>query len=130
MDRKVRAILDEEVAKLSGEEKERAAMLESEFDAQLQLLRSPWLRFFVSYDPGAALRQVRCPVLALIGSKDLQVVPEPNLRAIERALREGGNGDFTVEEMPSLNHLFQTCTTGSLDEMPGSRRRSPPPRSR
>jgi hypothetical protein len=43
-------------------------------------------------------------------------VPQPNLLAIERALREGGNKDFTVKELPNLNHLFQTCTTGKLGE--------------
>ena len=54
--------------------------------------------------------------MALVGSKDLQVVPQPNLVAIERTLREGGNKDFTVKELPNLNHLFQTCTTGELAE--------------
>ena len=36
-------------------------------------LGSPWLRFFISYDPRPALREVRCPVLAVIGEKDIQV---------------------------------------------------------
>jgi hypothetical protein len=52
----------------------------------------------------------------LVGSKDLQVPPEANLREIEQALQQGGNKDFTVQQMPNLNHLFQTCTTGSLTE--------------
>jgi fermentation-respiration switch protein FrsA (DUF1100 family) len=61
-------------------------------------------------------RPHRPQVLALVGAKDLQVDPETNLAAIEKALKEGGNKDFTVEKLPRLNHLFQTCTTGQLAE--------------
>jgi pimeloyl-ACP methyl ester carboxylesterase len=100
LDRKTRAILDEAAAKLSDEKQKETGSL----------------RYFVAYDPRPALRQVRCPALALVGSMDLQVDPATNLRAIEQALREGGNTDYTVEELPKLNHLFQTCTTGSLAE--------------
>ena len=63
-------------------------------------------------DPRTALRQVTCPVLALIGGKDLQVPPKENLEAIAAALEETGNRDFTVMELPGLNHLFQTAGTG------------------
>jgi pimeloyl-ACP methyl ester carboxylesterase len=77
----------------------------------IQRLWSPWMRFFVTYDPRPTLRQVRCPVLAINGSKDVQVLPRENLGAIEQALRAGGNHDVTIRELPGLNHLFQTCTT-------------------
>jgi len=77
---------------------------------------SPWLRFFISYDPRPALREVRCPVLAVIGEKDIQVPAKENLPEIEKALKAGGNKDYTVKELPHLNHLFQTCHTGNIDE--------------
>jgi uncharacterized protein len=73
----------------------------------------PWFRFFLVHDPRPVLRQVGVPVLALNGELDLQVPPAENLGAIEAALREGGNPDFTVRELPGLNHLFQTATTGA-----------------
>jgi pimeloyl-ACP methyl ester carboxylesterase len=76
-------------------------------------LLSPWLRFFMSYDPRPALTRVTCPVLALNGEKDLQVPAKENLREVEKALRSGGNHDIVVKELPGLNHLFQTATTGS-----------------
>jgi hypothetical protein len=28
----------------------------------------------------------------------------------------GGNSNYSVEEMPGLNHLFQHATTGNIDE--------------
>jgi len=45
---------------------------------------------------------------------DLQVPPEENLKAIEAALKEGGNKDFTVKEFLGLNHLFQPAQTGLI----------------
>jgi len=85
-------------------------------DAQIRSLMSPWYRYFLSYDPATALHEVKCPVLALIGSKDLQVPADLNLPAIRRALEEGGNKNFEVDELPGLNHLFQTAKTGAVSE--------------
>lgn len=78
----------------------------------VEQLTSPWMEYFLAYDPAPALERVRCPVLAMAGSKDLQVSPEENLVAIGRALEKGGNTHFAVKEFPDLNHLFQECTTG------------------
>ena len=79
-------------------------------------MTSPWFRYFVTHDPKTVLRQVKCPVLAVNGELDKQVLPQDNLPAIEQALREGGNTHFTVKELPGLNHLFQTAKTGNGDE--------------
>jgi len=75
-----------------------------------------WFRFFISYDPTNHLKMVKCPVLALNGEKDLQVPPKENLAAIEKALREGGNTNVTIKELPGLNHLFQKASTGNPSE--------------
>ena len=79
---------------------------------QLTQLSSPWIQCFIRYNPALALEQVKCPVLAINGNKDLQVSSKVNLPAIEKALRKGGNKKFTIIELPGLNHLFQECTTG------------------
>jgi uncharacterized protein len=98
------------------QEKLAVYVTEPELGAQVKTLTSPWFRYFLSYDPAPALRQVRCPVLALAGSKDLQVPPAQNLPAIRAALEAGGNKKFEVVELPGLNHLFQTATTGAPSE--------------
>jgi hypothetical protein len=59
---------------------------------------------------------VQCPVLALIGEKDLQVPPKEDLAEIARALKKRGNARVTTKELPGLNYLFQTCKTGSVAE--------------
>ena len=85
-------------------------------EAELRAAVSPWFRYFVSYDPRAALRLVRVPVLALGGDKDVQVPAAKNLVSIEHALREGGDQDVTTHVLPGLNHLFQHAKTGSPAE--------------
>lgn len=80
------------------------------------MVLSPWFRDFISYDPKVALREVKCPVLALNGEKDLQVPPKENLAAIEQALQEGGNISYQIIELPNLNHLFQNAKTGAINE--------------
>ena len=62
------------------------------------------------------MKKVKCPVLALDGSRDLQVPPQENLAAIAGRLKAGGNTDYTVKELPGLNHLFQTQRPGSPSE--------------
>jgi len=55
-------------------------------------------------------------VLAINGEKDLQVPPKQNLLVIRKALEEAGNKNFEVDELPGLNHLFQTAKTGAISE--------------
>lgn len=77
---------------------------------------NPWMLNFLRLDPALSLEKVTCPVLSLIGEKDIQVPPNPNLKEIENALKKAGNKHYTIMELPGLNHLFQECETGSIDE--------------
>jgi hypothetical protein len=83
---------------------------------QVDMMTTRWFRSFVSCDPAPTLRKLRCPVLALTGEKDLQVLPEENLAGIEQALVAVGNREHRTVELPGLNHLFQTAKTGSPAE--------------
>ncbi|NQU86645.1 MAG: hypothetical protein HQ541_12870 [Mariniphaga sp.] len=83
---------------------------------RIEAVNTPWFKFFLAYDPYLALTKVQCPVLALIGDKDLQVPSKANLEAIEKALTEGGNKNFKIQELKNLNHLFQNCETGAVSE--------------
>jgi pimeloyl-ACP methyl ester carboxylesterase len=76
----------------------------------------PWMKDFMLYDPRPDLRRVRCPVLSMIGEKDMQVAAEENTDAIREALKQGGNSDAVVIELPGLNHMLQPAATGSPAE--------------
>jgi len=83
---------------------------------QVDQVASPWMQYFIKYNPAETLEKVKCSVLALNGEKDLQVPPKENLEAIKKALVKGGNKKVTTIELPGLNHLFQECKTGSPTE--------------
>lgn len=79
-------------------------------------ITSPWIRYFIAYDPAPTLGKVKCPVLALNGELDSQVSAKVNLHAIRTALESGGNKQVTTIELPGLNHMFQECQTGAPSE--------------
>jgi pimeloyl-ACP methyl ester carboxylesterase len=89
---------------------------EAQIGEAILKVNSPWMRYFVNYDPATSLSKVTCPVLALNGEKDLQVPPKQNLPAVRQALEAAGNKHFEIVELPGLNHLFQTAKTGSPTE--------------
>jgi len=89
---------------------------EAQIGMEISQLTSTWFRYFLTYDPAPALRKVTCPVLAINGSLDKQVLPDQNLPPIRKALEEAGNKHFEIDELPGLNHLFQTAKTGSPAE--------------
>ena len=90
-------------------------IFEQAIDEGLAVMTLPWMQFFLFYDPAPTLAQVTCPVLALNGTKDLQVDSNQNLTEIEAIMLESG-GDITIVELEGLNHLFQQASTGSIEE--------------
>jgi fermentation-respiration switch protein FrsA (DUF1100 family) len=111
--RKLRKLMDDVTVSLSDSEKQALQMTPELIDTKISQALSPWLRFFLTYDPRPTLQKIKCPVLAIGGEKDLQVPSKENLAAIGDALKSGGNTDYTVREFPGLNHLLQHCKTGS-----------------
>ena len=89
----------------------------AQYRAQVAQLNSPWLNYFLDYDPIPDIQGTRCPVLAINGDKDVQVISSLNLKGIEKALPK--NKKNLVKEYPGLNHLFQHCTTGLPTEYAG-----------
>ena len=76
--------------------------------------KSPWLNFFMDYDPSGDISKALCPVMAINGERDVQVISSLNLIGIKAHLTE--NPKNFVKEYPALNHLFQHCTTGNVSE--------------
>lgn len=85
-------------------------------EQQLRAVLSPTIQDLLNYDPGVTLRKLKCPVLAMNGSKDLQVSAKSNLPAIAAALSNGETENWSTVELPGLNHLFQTAKTGAITE--------------
>lgn len=102
---------------LPAEDKEKLEIPAEGLPAEaFEALLSPWFRRFLALDPRSYLEQVKCPVLAIVGEKDLQVPPAENLQGIERALEHGANRRATVRQLAGVNHNLQTARTGKLSE--------------
>ncbi len=70
--------------------------------------KKPWLKHFVTWSPDAAINATTCPVLALYGSKDVQVDAAMNSAKLARV-----KPSAMVKTLDGLNHLMQHATTGS-----------------
>jgi len=109
---------DKDDAVLGKDVREKLAgkVPEAQIGMQVKAVSSPWFRGLLVYDPAPTLSKLTCPVLVLNGEKDVQVPPQQNLPAIRKALEAGGNKNFEIDELPGLNHLFQTAKTGGIGE--------------
>jgi pimeloyl-ACP methyl ester carboxylesterase len=83
---------------------------------QFQQLRTPWMRFFIAYDPAPNWMLINCPTLAIWGENDVQVLPVANIKRLNEAIERNGTLDAQLVVLPKLNHLFQTAETGLPDE--------------
>lgn len=70
----------------------------------------------LKYEPAIYLAKIKCPVLAINGDKDLVTEPASNIKAIESGVVKGGNELVTSRIFPGLNHLFQRCSSCSMEE--------------
>ena len=87
-----------------------ATMTVEKYRQQPSVKENPWLKWFIDYDPTDNIGKTRCPVFALNGDRDCQVVASQNLTAIRQLLPKSKKN--LVKEYPELNHLFQHSTTG------------------
>ena len=70
----------------------------------------PWIKWFINYDPSNDIKKTHCPVFALNGDLDSQVISTQNLSAIKELLPKSHKN--LIKEYVGLNHLFQHCNTG------------------
>jgi|SRR5579862_152349 len=103
---------------LTPEQKKLYAIYYGSMEAQIQLCNSAWFRYTLTYDPAETLKKIKVPILALNGERDFVVSHEVNLSRLTKTLQEAQHSDYTVLSLPHLNHGFQTCMTGSLQENP------------
>lgn len=88
--------------------------LKQNYSAGLAQLQTSYMKYFLTLDTRPLLGKITCPVLALNGTKDIQVEHESNLNPLRRGLN--GNAKNIIEKVDGTNHLFQHCETGAVTE--------------
>lgn len=79
----------------------------------LQQADTPYIRHFLTIDVGKLLPKIKCPVLALNGTKDTQVDCDANTTRIEKGL---ALCKHSIKKIDGVNHMFQHCNTGIVTE--------------
>ena len=85
------------------------ASIDEQIRQAMGLMGGVWFRYFIAFDPQPYLEKLHCKVLALNGSKDVQIIASSNLAGIKASLQKSHSPEYDVIELPGLNHLFQTC---------------------
>ena len=88
--------------------------LKQAYQGVMRQIQSPWMIKFLSLDMRPLLGGIKCPVLAINGTKDIQVDYVSNLDALRDGLP--ANPMNKIEAIDGVNHLFQHCTTGAITE--------------
>lgn len=85
-------------------------------DSYLSFIRSSKVIKSMSYDPYSILTQVKCPILALYGNKDVQTSPNGNFDAIKKIAKNSKSKYFKYVKIYNVNHMFQPCSSGLPEE--------------
>lgn len=112
--KKLDAFFKSYTSSMTNEQRKELHLTDIETAAIRAQLTSPWMFTLFHIRPDDYLRKVRCPVLALNGDRDIQVEASANLSAIEAGLKKCPS--VTCQKMEGLNHLFQECETGTVEE--------------
>ena len=113
---KLREIFEREVKKIPSEYTLTEAEINSLFQSVSIFNNNHWYKYFISVKPDEYLSKIKIPVLAINGSLDMQVPANENLSGIETSLKKAGNKNYTIKELPGLNHMLQHAKTGSPTE--------------
>ena len=84
--------------------------LKQNYLAVLTQIQSPYMKYLIALDVRPLLDKIKCPVLALNGTKDMQVDYKANLEALSAV------SACNVKAVEGVNHLFQPCITGAVTE--------------
>ncbi|MEZ0332804.1 MAG: hypothetical protein ACAI18_02260, partial [Gemmatimonadales bacterium] len=112
--REITAIAEDALTRVPA--KERAAV-EPGIRARVEILASDNFHQDAVTARRDYLSEVRAPVLALNGDKDVLVSAEENAPLLGSSLK--GNQSGTVRVLPGVNHMFQTAKTGAMEKVGG-----------
>ena len=95
----------------NSSDEEKKQLTEDEMVQSTAMTLTPEAISILRFKPAEYLRAIKCPVMAINGTEDIQVDATANLNAISRTLNEYGNLLTTIRKFDGLNHLFQRCKT-------------------
>lgn len=107
-------IIKEDLNKMSEADKKLLGLEPASLMQSFPSFVSPWMRYYLEYDPAANLSKIKSPILAINGDKDLQVAGEINLKAIKQQVSK--STPLTIKLLPNHNHLLQHSESGAISD--------------
>ncbi|MFC0539668.1 alpha/beta hydrolase family protein [Pelagicoccus mobilis] len=86
------------------------------YEQNIKVVTTRWFRELMRVDPAAYLEKLKVPTFALFAEKDFQVDAQVNAEIMRTSLEKAGLIEAKVLVRSGLNHLFQNCETGVLEE--------------
>ncbi len=102
-------------AGLTKEQKQQCGLTNTECYGWAVSIATPWMRTFLTLNPADYIAKMRCPLMAIGGEKDCQVLAEANLSAIKRVCKKN-RVKCSIVQLKNINHLGQVCQTGAVEE--------------
>ncbi|WP_264520024.1 alpha/beta hydrolase family protein [Flavobacterium sp. N1994] len=112
----LKKVLIASMQKLPEEQQPDAKEIATVAEQESKKISIPWYTYFLKINPDVYWSKLKIPVLAMNGTKDLQVISKENLAGIKASLEKAKNKQFEIIELPNLNHLFQEAKTGTVEE--------------
>lgn len=78
---------------------------------------TPWMRYALAFRPDVVMQQIDCPILFLNGEKDRIIFCDLNMQGFQKIIRKLQKKNMSFKQYPDLNHFFQHCQTGELEEV-------------
>ena len=110
-----RPIFKKYSAGLTKEQKQQCGLTNTECYGWALAMATPWMRTFLTLNPADYIAKMQCPLLAIGGEKDCQVLAEANLSAIKRVCKKN-RVKCSIVQLKDINHLGQVCQTGAVEE--------------
>ena len=110
-----RPLFKQHAAGLTKEQKQQCGLTNTECYGWALAMATPWMRTFLTLNPADYIAKMQCPLLAIGGEKDCQVLAEANLSAIKRVCKKN-KVKCSIVQLKDINHLGQVCQTGAVEE--------------
>jgi len=112
---KYRNIMLDYAKSMTPEQRKRYNVTDFDILQETSTIASPWFMALFKIDPEIYIKKIECPVYAINGEKDMQVNYATHLPIIKKYISKKSPLN-KVESFHNLNHLFQECETGMMDE--------------
>lgn len=110
-------LFDDWLRKIPAEELATVGDVEAYKAAEIARHSDDWYHYFLQFNVQEYLSQLKIPILALNGDKDIQVEATQNLGGLKEILERSGHQQYKLVTVEGVNHFFQPCKEGNFPEI-------------